>query len=70
MLEASPKQMKDGSWGATVKGKARIGDQITVITRSGKQWIAEVSEVVWVGTSQYGDTAGDTVSLCKLKGEN
>lgn len=69
MLTASPRKMKDGAWGARVNGEAKVGDYISIVAKSGRQWVAEVTEVFWVGESKYGDTAGKTISLVSTKNE-
>lgn len=52
---ASPAKLKNGSWGARVKGDVKEGDVITIRTKSGKTWEARVTRVVW---------SGDSVSIC------
>lgn len=49
MTQASPTKLRDGSWGATVKGSVTPGEQITITARSGKSWTARVSRVIWRG---------------------
>ena len=46
---ATPKKLKDGSWGARVSGSVAAGDEITITTRSGKSWQARVDRVLWSG---------------------
>jgi hypothetical protein len=54
-LTASPTKLRDGTWGARVTGPAAEGDTITITTRAGKSWDAEVERVLWTG---------DGVSIC------
>ena len=42
---ATPAKLKNGSWGARVKGAASQGDEIQITTQSGKSWTAIVSQV-------------------------
>ena len=60
-MTATPAKLRDGSWGARVPGKPAVGTAITVRTRSGKSWEAEVRRVLWSGTDRQ---TGDVVSLC------
>jgi hypothetical protein len=48
-LAASPTKLRSGSWGARVNGPAAVGDIVTITTRGGKTWDAEVTKVVWTG---------------------
>jgi len=48
-LEATPAKLRDGSWGARVKGAAKSGDVLKVTTRAGKSWTATVDRVLWKG---------------------
>ena len=45
-LQGSPKKLPDGSWGARVKGSAKIGDAVSVTARSGKSWTITVAQVL------------------------
>lgn len=63
MTTASPTKLRNGSWGARVPGTVRQGQTITIRTRAGKQWAAEVSRVLWTGA----DRSGQTVSLCATR---
>jgi formamidopyrimidine-DNA glycosylase len=56
MLTATPTKLRDGSWGARVKGAVNAGDVVTIKTSTGKTWDAKVEAVLW---------SGDGVSLCK-----
>ena len=46
---ASPTKLRDGTWGATVDGKPRVGEVVRVTTRGGKSWDAKVTRVIWQG---------------------
>ena len=59
---ASPTRLRDGTWGARVKGRASKGDRITITTRDGDSWEAVVTRVVWTGKNNYGP---GTISLCE-----
>lgn len=52
---ASPTKLRSGEWGARVNGTVREGDIVTITTRAGKTWDAEVVKVVW---------SGDGVAIC------
>ncbi len=53
---AKPAKLRNGSWGARVASETiQAGDTITITTKAGKTWDAEVVKVVW---------HGDGVSLC------
>ena len=46
-MQATPKKLKDGTWGARVLGAVEPGDTITITTRAGKSWDAIVERVLW-----------------------
>ena len=47
---ASPMQLKSGEWGARVPAlNVQVGDELTVVTKSGCTWEAVVQGVVWQG---------------------
>jgi hypothetical protein len=47
---ATPKKLKDGSWGALAQSESVTpGDTLQVTARSGKSWGATVSKVLWAG---------------------
>lgn len=48
---ATPTKLRNGNWGARVRGKVREGDTVTITTKSGKSWEARVSKVVWTDGS-------------------
>ena len=39
---ATPTKLRNGDWGARVKGKASEGDRITITTKASKSWEAIV----------------------------
>lgn len=49
MTTATPTKLRNGNWGAKVKGTVREGDSIQITTRAGKSWVASVSKVIWSG---------------------
>lgn len=55
MLNATPAKLRDGSWGARVRGAASQGDTVRITTSTGKSWDARVTTVVW---------SGEGVTLC------
>ena len=46
---ATPAKLRDGSWGARVRGPVQAGDTVTITTSAGKTWQARVERVVWTG---------------------
>jgi hypothetical protein len=52
---ASPRKLRDGSWGIAVQGAVQVGATVTVRTAGGKEWQATISRVVWTG---------DGMSIC------
>jgi len=52
---ATPQKLRSGEWGARVQGEVSEGDTVTIRTRSGKEWQARVTRVVW---------SGEGVSIC------
>ena len=67
-MNATPAKLKNGSWGARVEtstlGKTAVrgeleGTTVTVRTRAGKTWDAEVEKVVWIGEER-----GKSIALC------
>lgn len=49
MVQAIPKKLRSGDWGAKVEGSVRQGDTVEIVTRAGKRWTARVAKVVWQG---------------------
>ena len=49
MMDATPTKLRDGSWGAKVKGTPAIGDVVKVTTKAGKTWNAKVERIVTSG---------------------
>lgn len=55
--QASPTQLKTGEWGARVRAsQVRIGDELTIVTKTGSSWKAIVQGVVW---------QGDDAAICR-----
>lgn len=49
-IEANPKKLKSGAWGALAKTESvRTGDTLQITTRAGKSWTATVRKVLWSG---------------------
>ncbi len=48
-MNGSPTKLRNGTWGAMVKGSVREGETVTIRTKAGKEWTARVSKVVWTG---------------------
>lgn len=46
-IPATPTKLRNGTWGARTSGKVAPGDIITIVTRAGKRWKAQVEKVVW-----------------------
>lgn len=46
-LQASPTKLRDGSWGARVRGYPAQGDTIQITTKAGKTWTATAKKVLW-----------------------
>lgn len=44
---ATPTKLRSGDWGARVTGSVKIGEVVTIETKSGKRWDARVVRVVW-----------------------
>jgi len=62
MLQASPKKLKSGDWGALVKSESvRPGDSITITTKAGKSWSATVDRVLW---------SGKGIAICATQGKS
>jgi hypothetical protein len=55
MMQASPTKLRSGEWGAKVQGAPKVGDEITIQTRGGKSWTAQVTRIIW---------SGDDVAIC------
>ena len=49
-IEASPKKLRSGEWGALVQSdQVRRGDSICITSKSGKSWQATVAKIIWSG---------------------
>ena len=46
-MNASPRKLKNGQWGAQTNSTVRVGDVVTIVTKLGKRWDATVKNVVW-----------------------
>ena len=60
-MTATPTKLINGSWGCKTQGTAKIGDIVTITTRSGKSWDARVTQVISTGDDRYID---GVVSIC------
>ena len=48
--EAAPRKLRSGVWGALVlapKSEVQKGDQIRIMTKAGKTWMAQVTKIAW-----------------------
>lgn len=50
-------KLRDGSWGVKVRGKATVGQTVTVTKRDGQKKTETITQVLWTG---------DGVSLCAI----
>lgn len=61
MKAARPKKLRNGSWGAVIESSTHIdveaGEEIQIVTRSGKTWTATISEIIWSGKGYNGGQA-------------
>jgi hypothetical protein len=49
-IPATPAKLRNGNWGARVKGApVSAGDVVQITTKSGKSWSARVIAIVWSG---------------------
>ncbi len=46
-LPATPAKLRDGRWGAWVRGRAAAGDELLITAKSGATWRAHVQEVLF-----------------------
>jgi hypothetical protein len=47
---ATPKKLRDGSWGALVQtATVKSGDAVKITTKAGKSWTTTVYKVLWSG---------------------
>ena len=50
MVQASPKKLNSGDWGAWVKSEnVQRGDVVAITTKSGKSWNSQIDKVIWRG---------------------
>ena len=55
-IPATPAKLRNGNWGARVKGTpVSAGDVVQITTKAGKSWSARVIAIVW---------SGNGVTLC------
>lgn len=55
MKTATPTKLRNGTWGARVRGNVNAGETVTIATKAGASWQARIERVLWVG---------DGVSIC------
>jgi hypothetical protein len=56
---ATPKKLRDGSWGALAQSESvAAGDTVKITTKAGKSWTATVSKVLW---------SGDGKAICRTR---
>lgn len=49
-ITATPKKLNNGSWGVWASSEdVAVGTVVTVATRSGKTWDAQVTRIIWRG---------------------
>ena len=67
---ASPTLLRSGEWGARVPSpKLQVGDDLTVVARSGSAWIAVVTAVVWQGPDAAICQTARALLRCECCGE-
>jgi len=49
-MKATPTKLRTGAWGVTTQGTPRVGETVTVTTKSGKSWTATIDRVIWSGS--------------------
>lgn len=50
LVAATPKKLRNGSWGALANTEhVQAGDTLEITTKAGKTWTATVSKVIWTG---------------------
>ena len=49
MRTATPYKLRNGAWGCKVAGTPTTGEAVTITTKAGKTWTAEISRVLWTG---------------------
>lgn len=62
VLEANPARLRDGTWGAWVKGEVEVDTPITITTRSGKTLEKVVHSIEWQGRR-----GGDYLTLVRTE---
>lgn len=48
-ITATPAKLRNGTWGARVRGTVTVGALLTIQTQAGKTWQATVESIVWSG---------------------
>ena len=74
--QATPAKLRSGEWGARVsETDVKVGDIVTITTRAGKTWDAQVADIVWsndevtlVATEKVGTTYSDRVARAAYAG--
>ncbi|CAE6815983.1 hypothetical protein CFBP6600_32430 [Xanthomonas arboricola pv. corylina] len=67
---ASPMQLKSGEWGARVPASnVQVGDELTVVTRSGSSRNVMVSQIAWQNHEvTLCETVNVSPTVCKFCG--
>ena len=56
--KATPKKLKDDTWGAWVNApNVKANDRLTIVTSTGKTWDCRVDSVLWHGKNREGKPA-------------
>ena len=75
-INATPAKLRNGTWGARVRGTVAVGALLTIQTQAGKTWQATVSSIVWSGegvtlvSTQSADRAPAPSSSPRSQGRN
>ena len=63
-LPANPRKLRSGEWGAWVTGPTIVsGALILIRTRSGMNWFARITKVIWQGRNRY---TGELGAICEV----
>ncbi len=66
-IPASPKKLRSGAWGASAKtSDISVGDVVTITTRAGKTWDAEVTQVIWSGACSWSKNGSSILATRSL----
>lgn len=49
MNVATPRKLRDGSWGCAAPEGTKAGEIVEIRTKAGKSWTATVEKVLWSG---------------------